>query len=176
MTRAVRKVIHKPAEHVEKILLWISEGKTLRDYCRQENSPSFQLVYLWLDKDPDFAGRFARAREIGADAIAAEALEIADTPIIGEETEDDGDKLKVKRGDMLGHRKLQVETRLKLLAKWFPQKYGDHSSLELTGAGGGPVQFSDTERAARIAAILAGAKKRAKAAKSRKGGNGSGDV
>jgi hypothetical protein len=26
---------------------------------------------------------------------------------------------------MLGHRKLRIETRLKLLAKWNPKKYGD---------------------------------------------------
>ena len=32
--------------------------------------------------------------------------------------------------------------------------------MELTGANGGPVQISDTERAAKIAAILAAAKAR----------------
>ena len=33
--------------------------------------------------------------------------------------------IEVKKEDMLGHRKLQIETRLKLLAKWNPKKYGD---------------------------------------------------
>ena len=33
--------------------------------------------------------------------------------------------MTVVEEDMLGHRKLQIETRLKLLAKWNPQKYGD---------------------------------------------------
>ena len=31
----------------------------------------------------------------------------------------------IKKVDMLGHRKLQIETRLKLLAKFNPKKYGD---------------------------------------------------
>ena len=30
---------------------------------------------------------------------------------------------------MLGHRKLQIETRLKLLAKWNPKKYGDRVTM-----------------------------------------------
>ena len=40
-----------------------------------------------------------------------------------------------------------------------PKKYGEKTSMELTGANGGPVQISDTERAAKIAAILAALKK-----------------
>jgi hypothetical protein len=38
------------------------------------------------------------------------------------------------REDMLGHRKLQIETRLKLLAKWSPKRYGD--KLGIGGADG----------------------------------------
>lgn len=29
--------------------------------------------------------------------------------------------------DMLGHRRLQIESRLKLLAKWDPKRYGEKS-------------------------------------------------
>ena len=36
---------------------------------------------------------------------------------------------EVRRGDMLGHRKLQIETRLKLLAKWDPKRYGGRTVL-----------------------------------------------
>jgi hypothetical protein len=37
--------------------------------------------------------------------------------------------LTITRQDMLGHRKLLIETRLKLLAKWNPKKYGDRQIL-----------------------------------------------
>mgnify|MGYP003348157682 FL=1 len=30
---------------------------------------------------------------------------------------------------MLGHRKLQIETRFKLLSKWNPKKYGDRQII-----------------------------------------------
>lgn len=115
------------------IVEWISEGKPLREFCRQQ-SLAWKTVYNWLEADPDFATRFARARDIGADAIAEQALEIADTPVEGVRTETGGkDGAKEVREDMLGHRKLQVETRLKLLAKWFPQKYGDKTEHTING-------------------------------------------
>ena len=119
----------------DAIVQWIAEGKPLRQFCR-ENGLTWKTVYNWLEAEPDFATRFARARDVGADAIAEQALEIADTPIEGVRTEttsgEDGVTKEV-REDMLGHRKLQVETRLKLLAKWFPQKYGDKTEHTING-------------------------------------------
>lgn len=140
----------------DEICSRLAEGEPLRQICRDKHMPSWQAVYQWIEKYEDFARHIARARKLGFDAIAEEALEIADTPILGEETEetDDG-KTKTKRGDMLGHRKLQVETRLKLLAKWCPQLYGDRSSMALTGPDGGPVQISDAERGVKAAGLLA---------------------
>jgi hypothetical protein len=82
-------------------------------------------VYRWRDAHPEFELRFARAREDGHDVIAEQALEIANTPVEGVVTEESDQGTKIRREDMLGHRKLQVETRLKLLAKWNPKKYGD---------------------------------------------------
>jgi hypothetical protein len=126
---------------------WLSEGKTLREFCRQEGKPSWQSIYAWLDQDKDFSDRIARARLIGEDAIAQECLAIADTPQMGEETKTSDDGYEVKRGDMLGHRKLQIETRLKLLAKWNPKKWGD--SITQTH------RFDDVTQDQRDAALVA---------------------
>jgi hypothetical protein len=112
-------------EKVDTIIEWVAEGKPLREFCRLEGSPAWRTVYDWLEKDEAFSARFARARSMGADAIAEEALAIADTPLEGVITTTDEDGISTKREDMLGHRRLQVDTRLKLLAKWFPQKYGE---------------------------------------------------
>ncbi|HXD37446.1 MAG TPA: hypothetical protein VN624_12375, partial [Rhodanobacter sp.] len=38
-----------------------------------------------------------------------------------------------RQEDMLGHRKLRIDTRLKLLAKWDPKRYGDKQQLEHSG-------------------------------------------
>ena len=117
----------------------LSEGIPLREICRQEGYPAWRTVYDWMRKDPDLSTAIAHARDVGYDAMAEECLTIADTPLLGEEVsesetpdgkDEDGNPIMrkvvtIKKVDMLGHRKLQIETRLKLLAKFNPKKYGD---------------------------------------------------
>ena len=111
---------------IAELEAWLSEGKTLREFCRQEGKPAWRTIYDWLEADEVLSARIAHARLLGEDAIAQDCLRIADTPCLGTETKTDADgNVETKEGDMLGHRKLQIETRLKLLAKWNPKKYGD---------------------------------------------------
>ena len=110
----------------------LSNGETLEDICRSAHMPATRTVYLWTETYESFAADFARARTRGFDAIAADALRISNTPVEGVEyvTKADGG-VEERRGDMLGHRKLQIETRLKLLAKWDPKRYGEKLALEV---------------------------------------------
>lgn len=65
------------------------------------------------------------------------------------------------QGDECGSvRKYSDTLAIFLLKGAMPEKYRENTRMELTGANGGPVQISDTERAAKIAAILAAAKAR----------------
>ena len=116
----------------EEVCERLSNGETLEDICRSAHMPATRTVYLWTETHESFAADFARARTRGFDAIAAEALRIANTPHEGVEyiTKGDGSE-ETRRGDMLGHRKLQIETRLKLLAKWDPKRYGEKLALEV---------------------------------------------
>lgn len=129
----------RPSKFSEKVATEIcqriSRGETLRSICREEQMPHWNTVYDWMEAHPDFSVRIRRARETGFDAIAEEALEIANTPAEGQRVEEGPDGKKVVREDMLGHRKLQVETRLKLLAKWSPQKYGDKQTIDMNVTG-----------------------------------------
>ncbi len=122
------------AEFKKKILERIADGEPLRVITRDPDMPKWRTVYTWLDEDAEFKARFACARDIGFDAIAEEALEIADTPCEGVRTEYSAMGTKETREDMLGHRKLQIETRLKLLAKWSPKKYGER--VDVTSSDG----------------------------------------
>lgn len=124
----------------DEIVAWISQGKTLREFCRQDHTPSFKTIYDWLAEDAAFDSRFMRARDIGHDAIAEECLRIADNTLLGERRKESENGLEITHEDMLGHRKLQIETRLKLLAKWNPKKYGDKTIL--AGDAEAPVAVS----------------------------------
>lgn len=117
-------------EVADEIVRRLSEGEPLRAICRDDHMPAWQTFYGWLGANESFAERIARARELGHDAIAEDTLRIADTPQEGERVEETEDGIKRVREDMLGHRKLQIDTRLKLLAKWNPKKYGDRQTIE----------------------------------------------
>lgn len=113
-----------PQHHQNAICEWIATGQTLRQWCR-ENNIHYSTVYVWLDKDKEFFQRFTRAREIGADCIADEIIEIVDTaPEFAESWSNTGGS-KHRDGAHITWLKNRAEQRLKLLAKWFPQKYGD---------------------------------------------------
>lgn len=118
------------AEIVERL----SQGEPLRQICRDEHMPGWRVVYDWIRDDEKFAAHIAHARELGFDAIAEDTMEIADNG-----TNDWMDKHGqdspgyVLNGDHVQRSKLRIETRLKLLAKWSPKKYGDRTAIEHTG-------------------------------------------
>jgi hypothetical protein len=118
-------------EIAQQICEQLSEGIPLREICRKEGFPAWRTVYDWMYRDEDLSAAIAHARDVGYDALAEQCLEIADNIKLGKRTtyssgaEDDEDSVTVVEEDMLGHRKLQIETRLKLLAKFNPKKYGD---------------------------------------------------
>ena len=108
------------------------EGKTLRDYCKsREGLPSYPTIFAWLDQDKQFAINYARGREVGFEILAEEALHIADNTRMGRKivtnSGGDDDVMTVTEEDMLGHRKLQIDTRMRLLKAWHPKKYGDRT-------------------------------------------------
>lgn len=115
----------------DEIIEWITLGRPLREYCRLPGKPKWRAVYHWLDKDPTFATHFALARERGADAIAEQTLEIADDGTNDTYTDEQG-RVRVDQ-DVVARSRLRVETRLKLLAKWFPHRYGERQQVEHAG-------------------------------------------
>ena len=125
---------------LESVATGLSEGVPLRELCRKDGMPSFVAVYDWINASEEWTLRIARARESGADALAEECLSIADNAsndwMDNHNPDDPGYRLN---GDHIQRSKLRIETRLKLLAKWSPKKYGDRTALEVAGDGGGPL-------------------------------------
>jgi hypothetical protein len=124
-----------PQDKADSLVDWISNGETLRDWCR-ENGVGFSTVYDWMAKDEIFAGRIARARDVGEEVIAQECMEIADDARNDwmEKKNEDGEKTGVEfNKEHVQRSKLRIETRLKLLAKWNPKKWGDRQQIEHSG-------------------------------------------
>ena len=103
----------------------LADGKSLRAAC-EELGVKRTTIHDWARDVKEFSDQYARAREIGYKLLADQILEIADTPLLGVETKikDDGSR-EVTEGDMLGHRKLQVDSRKWMLSKMLPKIYGD---------------------------------------------------
>jgi transposase-like protein len=55
----------------------LEAGRSLRAICRRRGLPSFGTVYNWLQAFPEFAARYADARGIQAELMAARALDLA---------------------------------------------------------------------------------------------------
>lgn len=122
-------------EIADEICARLAKGEPLAEICRSDNMPAVRTVSDWKASNPAFSASFARAREEGFDQIAADCLKIAD--------DSSEDTLYGERGphantEWISRSRLRIETRLKLLAKWDPKRYGE--KMQLTGDGGGPVE------------------------------------
>lgn len=135
----------------DEICQRIAEGEPLRAVCRDDHMPAWRTVFDWMAAHDEFAASIARARDLGADAIAESILEIVDdgTNDWMEKMGSDGQPIGWQlNGEHVQRSKLRAEMRLKLLAKWSPKKYGDRMSLDHSGkvglesliAGGGDDQ------------------------------------
>lgn len=109
----------RTADLEESLLDWLFEARgSLRQWCRTVGVP-IRTVYQWKDDDPEFAARFARAREAQREVLADELVEIADDLLVA-----------VDRAE------LRIETREKYLATIDPNRYGKR--LAVTGAKDAP--------------------------------------
>lgn len=114
---------------IARILDGLAKGTPLTIICKPDDMPAPQTVYDWMGGDKDLSGAIARARDSGFDAIASDTLTIAD-----------GGCGDVQRD------KLRVETRLKLLAKWDPKRYGERVDLNHSGSVDIEVTIGGDER------------------------------
>lgn len=146
MARPGAKPKYDRAVYVPKICKRLATGKEPMTVICADLGIPVKTVNDWRLLDEKIRAKFNEARDMGYDAIAADALAISDTPLIGiiekveRITSKNGKSRMVvterRKEDMLGHRRLQVETRLKLLAKWDPRRYGEKTAVDLTSSDG----------------------------------------
>lgn len=122
---------------IDAYLDGFAAGRTLRSIHRDNpDLPTPTAVRLWAIKDdpPGFASQYMRAREMHADALMDEAMEIADdatrdtTTKIGK----NGQEITVCDHEWLNRSRLRVDTRKWAASKIAPRNWGDKLALQGT--------------------------------------------
>jgi hypothetical protein len=112
---------------LEEVLRRIAGGETLAALGRELKFHP-QSWADWMRAHEGLAVAYQRARDVGADALAEEALALIDQ----EPARVDG---RVDPGHVQW-RRAQVDTRLKLLACWNPKKYGQKQTVDVGNKDG----------------------------------------
>lgn len=128
MAKVGRPSIYTP-EIVDAICERLTKGEPLARICDDDAMPGYSTIRQWEDQKPEFAALSARARELGCDYIADDCLRIAD----------DLDKDKDASS-----RRVRIDTRIRLLGKWYAKRYGDKIQNQLSGPNGEPLPSSIT--------------------------------
>ena len=129
-------------------------GETLTEICRSPSMPDRSTVRRWLSRHPDLISQYQRARELLADTLFDQVLDIADDAR-GDVTIDGNGKRQVD-WENVNRSKLRVDARKWVAAKLAPHKYGER--VQHTGANDGPIEFARTDplTSAEVAAELSG--------------------
>lgn len=112
----------------------LAKGESLRSICAEATFPDQTTVYRWLRDVESFRLQYTRAREDQAETLFDQMVTIADTPVIGTKTVTKATGVEMTEGDMIEHRRLQVETRKWVLGKLAPKKYGEKQQIEHSGS------------------------------------------
>lgn len=120
----------------------LAEGRTLRSVCRDDDMPHRRTVEEWLMDLPneenkgkpwiidDFMSHYTRAREVQADNIHDEIVDIADDgtndfmEIVKKRKDGSEHKTIIFDKEAVLRSKLRVDARLSWLANTSPRKYG----------------------------------------------------
>jgi terminase small subunit-like protein len=135
----------RPALYTEEIAAEIcfrlSHGETLTKICKDDHLPSRSTVLKWVNEDPDFGNRFARARDLQfehwADSLVDTAAEVRTKP------------------EEVPAARLDSENKRWLLARLKPSLYSEKFQADITSAGRPLSSATDLDIAKALAHVLA---------------------
>lgn len=137
-------------ELAQSIIERLCDGESLRSICRDDGYPTRYTIFNWCDSNPAFAAKYARARQVQADALFDDMLEIAD------DASNDYMEKRNKEGDVTGYEingehhartKMRLETRKWYAEKLKPKVYGVKAVIE---GGDEPVRLQHTIDVSRL--------------------------
>lgn len=121
----------------EKILARLMSGEHLTAICRSKEMPELKSIYQWLQTDAVFAERYSFAREVAAQIMCDEIVEIADNC-----NEDWTECAKLNKASV-ERAKIMIDARKWTLATTMPRRYGNKSNIEISGKDGGAITMAN---------------------------------
>jgi hypothetical protein len=113
-------------------------GQSLRSICAQKDMPYQATVYRWLTQSEAFRDQYTRAREVQADTLADEVLDIADDAAQDMRVDEQGNERV--RHEVVQRSKLRVDARKWLAGQLAPKKYGDRIQQNISGTNDGAIE------------------------------------
>lgn len=141
----------RPSDYSTEVSLTIceriAEGESLRAICQTEEMPNRATVFRWLEAHEAFRDQYTRARDMQADALADELIDIADDSSNDwmDRQMKDGGTDRVVDSETINRSRLRIDARKWIASKLKPKKYGDKLDLEHSGKNGGPIVISSID-------------------------------
>ena len=111
-----------------EILARLETGESLLSICKTEGFPHESTVRAWARDDEEFYTKYARARDLGLDAMADEVMQVAQNV----------DKEDVPRA------RLEFDAKRWYLSKLAPKRYGDSITNRLADPDGNALKITVT--------------------------------
>jgi hypothetical protein len=130
--------VGRPSEYTpeiaEAICDGIIEGKSIKTICKADELPSHTTVFKWLASNREFADLYARAKDIQAEVMSEDLLDIVDDGTNDWTLKTFGHtEVKVVDQEAVQRSKLRYEARRWLMSKYKPKKFGDKMDLNVSG-------------------------------------------
>ena len=127
----------RPTKYNEEIALKICEmiahsDRGLVSICK-ELDLNASTVYDWINNNAEFSNKYARAREIQADYLADQIIQIADETHSDKSVNEDG--YEVTNHEVIARSRLRVDARKWKASKLYPKKYADRVDSDITSNG-----------------------------------------
>jgi hypothetical protein len=120
-----RVPVHYSDEIAEEICARVIAGEFVSHICRDDHMPDVTTIWRWCREKPEFREQMDTAKELQADRIFEEMLEISDGVLPDGASGDNR-----KDWDQVQRAKLQIDTRKFVVAKLLPRRYGDRQVIE----------------------------------------------
>lgn len=116
-------------ELAQAILDRLADGESMRSICRDEDMPDRTTVRRWEEGHPEFAAKYARAREHQGDAYVDDMADLAE---------------ELRHGSVTPEQARILQASLEWRASKLNRKrYGNVVKNEHTGEDGGPIKTQD---------------------------------